>query len=346
MTIFQKVKRYLIESYMMGHYPSIFRVVVNKNNILAYYGFLGDGNFGDELVFQSTKKLFNGFYLLPIKKRMPLSIHFLLKMRIIRFSGEILGGGTLIGNYYYFNKSSKNIFFHGTGVRNDFSSEWEKVLVKQIYGGLRSAESKSRLKIDNNLNVIGDAAFYFYNQNLNGNYRAKKNRVLINMGTHVHCGNLRKSREEIKKFIEFALDKEISVEFLPFHFIDESIGVELKKDFPEIILNNIPKTYEDCAFVFNRVDFAIGERLHFIAMSLLSGIPCVSINYDIKHMDLLNSLNCENVGFDPDLVSSIDLIKRFNERNEFQWNMISERLLYFRNAQLQEAISFVKKISK
>ncbi|MFN3380715.1 MAG: hypothetical protein ACK41O_14765, partial [Runella zeae] len=69
MKIWYKIKSYIVEAYLLNHYPSLLSFLLTKKQILVYYGFLGDKNFGDELVYESAKILFCDFMLIPYKKK-------------------------------------------------------------------------------------------------------------------------------------------------------------------------------------------------------------------------------------------------------------------------------------
>src|SRR3954468_17291416 len=99
MRLLHKIRSYYKIAYTMDHFPSIIKLLLTNKKIFAYYGFLGDGNFGDELVFESCKKLFNPHILVPLRKRMPLSMILFTRIFKNRFSGIVIGGGTLFNRY-------------------------------------------------------------------------------------------------------------------------------------------------------------------------------------------------------------------------------------------------------
>ncbi len=349
MNLLQKIRQFILESYFLDHFPSLKNVLFSNKKLLAYYGFLGDQNFGDELVYQSTKRLFSSFLLIPIKRRMPIVLRLMINLGIVRFSGTVLGGGTLIGESCTHIKvmpsTESPIFLHGTGVREHLTKEWHELLVPLLYGGIRGEISKTRLRdIEIDADIVGDAAFYFAGEN-NGSQLKKGDVVLINMGTHADCAKLQKTRQELQSFIATMLHRNVCVEFLPFHSIDVSLGFELKQRFPEIFLHKVPSTFQATADIFNRADFAVGERLHFVVMALICECPCYSVNYDTKHNDLLESLEAESIGFEPDRFTASALVEMFDKKQDFNWLSINKRMSEHKLTQANQADKFIESIS-
>ncbi len=97
MNIINKFIAYYKVSYLSGNFPSLLSILLSNKRVLIYYGFLGDKNFGDELVFESAKKLFSSSILLPVRKRMPIHLAIFARLCKKRVSGLVIGGGTLIG---------------------------------------------------------------------------------------------------------------------------------------------------------------------------------------------------------------------------------------------------------
>ena len=110
MNLIKKLKIFYKEAYQLEHFPSFIKILFTNTKIFIYYGFLGDGNFGDELVFEASKELFKPHILLPYKKRMPIILKLFAHLFISKIAGVIVGGGTLIGQrfyeYDYFKKTS------------------------------------------------------------------------------------------------------------------------------------------------------------------------------------------------------------------------------------------------
>ncbi len=320
-----KFKTFYREAYLLGHFPSVIKLLFTRKKIFGYYGFLGDQNFGDELVFEAAKNLFAPHLLIPFKKRMPLFHHLFFMFFNSKISGLVIGGGTLIGKKFrFFDEffkllaSEKPIFFHGTGVRESlvYHKGWGEILKKESYGGIRGPLSREKLKtMGIGARIVGDAAFSLVNSEQISNSQKKSKNVLINFGTHIAFEGETKSRIEIKKFIEYLLKKGYEVQYLPFHKIDLQLGIDLKKSFPQISLLEIPVNYSKALNIFENSRFAVGERLHFNIMASIAGCHFLSVNYGDKHEDFLASLNMPQCGFNPKFLSFEDLVKAFSKKN-------------------------------
>lgn len=344
MLTFNKFKNYIYQSYFLGHFPSLSQILINRNRLLAYHGFLGDENFGDELVFEASKKVFHAFTLIPIKRRMPLMTSLMISAGFLQFRGEVLGGGTLIGGNCNLLPAQRSIFLHGTGARSNFSEEWiESFRRKAVYGGVRGKATRAILASKGvEVEVIGDAAFHFFNENRSTS--SDLGSILINIGTHNDEEKMKEFRDELMNFVSDAIGNGIRIEFLPMHKVDLELGLLMKNIFPEVYIHSIPQNFAACSEIFARSTFAIGERLHFAVMSLLCGTPCVSVIYDKKHEELLESLGCSNIGVKPNSVSLMELVTRYSERGMFDWSVIDVRLKEFRRRQLSSVDFWIKSL--
>ena len=334
----------------MGHYPSIWSVLFADKKIYVYYGFLGDNNYGDELVYQATKFLFKDYILLPVSRYMPIGLRLFVEIKKSNIKGIVIGGGTLVGRFNmaeFFEslvKMGKPIYMHGTGVKEVIgeSKSWGQVLKNGNYGGVRGPMSVKNISlIRPKMSIVGDAAFALLN---NSNYidRSTKKRVLINLGTHADYEGQQYFREQFNSFIGNLLSQKYIVDYLPFHEIDLELGNDLKLQFKEINILKQPQGFDDCAAIFSDCTFAVGERLHFTVMAIMTSSPFVSINYAKKHEDLLASLNIPELGLVPNLASSEKLLTAFDIRQNFQWEKIFDQMKDYKTIQFEEVEKFIK----
>lgn len=354
MGVFKKLKKYYHHAY--GHenmFPSFRDLFFSNRKIYAYYGFLGDKNFGDEWVYESAKFLFSDCILLPIHRFMPFSGYLLKNFFSKRISGIVIGGGTLIGEGFAFKeeflelkKKGLPVFTHGTGVHGKpkLNEGWKFVLTGGIYGGVRGRISKSNMLKLGGINVepFGDAAFAMFE---NRYYDKTGKRVLINMGTHFPYEGEEQVRNGIYQFVEFLIANNFKPVFLPFHEHDVIEGEKLKDSFKEVELLEIPETYQQTAAIFETAIFALGERLHFIVMASMKGCPFYSVNYSEKHFDFLDSIGASNLGNKPLEVSFEDMKSVFEARNIQDFDAIFELLDSFKNTQLKAGEQFITEIS-
>jgi polysaccharide pyruvyl transferase WcaK-like protein len=306
----------------------------SRKKKLIYYGFLGDGNFGDELVFMATKKLFKDCVIIPYQRHMPIFTKLYCKLFKDSMYGVIIGGGTLIRGFSadktYYKKlisMGKPIFYHGTGVDEELMDKtfWPSLLNSNHYGGVRGLQSQRLLeKLGFNFNYIGDAALC-----LEGKVTAVKKRkqIIVNLGTHNVMQELLYSRSQIIKFLNSDTVKDYSIAYLPLHSIDYDLGKMLKLDIPRLEILDIAESYQDTLNILAEAEFSIGERLHFVVLSVLARTNFISINYHHKHVDFLNSIDLSNLGLCPKN-ASYEVIKTiFTERKEVvNWFEINTKL--------------------
>ncbi len=351
MQLIAKAKNYYKRAYKMGHFPILKDILLSKKRIIAYYGFLGDGNFGDELVYESTRKLAYNELLIPVQRHMPLSMKLLTRWFPKKFSGYIIGGGTLIGehpykkNFQILSKAKIPIYIHGVGVNKFFDVDfWKPILNNKIFGGVRGPISLNNIESINFENkILGDAAFYLYTSSISKSSRANCSRkILINFGTHTVMPELIKSRSEIEKFILKYRSKGYEFSFLPFHTHDCKIGEDLKNKYHFIELLEIPTNFKDACNYFTNCCYAIGERLHFNVMATMVGCPFLSINYNKKHLDFLKSLNITEAGIEINDVNLGVIEKKFQLNDSyFNWKEIDHKLRSYKKTQKQQFDIFI-----
>lgn len=346
--IVSKLKRYYNQAYKSSFYPSFLELYFSKKSIIAYYGFLGDQNFGDEWVHQAAKRLFAHYTLLPIQRMMPIRGILIKTLLSHKIKGIVIGGGTLIGPKFWFEEfvdlkaKNKPLFVHGTGVHKlpDFNKNWSVMLKDGFFGGVRGFSSIKNLA-EQNLSAIavGDAAFAMFSKNSSLKRAGKK--VLINLGTHVPYEGEDKVRSAIKTFIGYLTENGYQPVFYPFHNEDIVQAVKLKEEFGQIQILGIPAYYEEVVKVFEEAIFAVGERLHFSVMAMMSGCPNYAINYDTKHYDMLESLQAENFGHSPDMTNFDDIKQTFENRANQDFGSIFTIIENFKSLQIEESLKFI-----
>lgn len=325
----QKIKRYLKRAYFNEDFPSLFSLVFSNKKKLAYYGFLGNDNFGDNIVFEATQYLFKDYLILPIQRHMPVFTYLYYKLFLkYKISGIIIGGGTLIGkasrmkeDFLWLAGQKKPIYLHGTGIRDmePINPFWNSIMSNKLYGGLRGPLSQKKCNEDFNLkvDVLGDAAFALFNKELLSSYNStfKNNKVvLINVGTHESYEGEVVFRKELDLFIEYLLKEKYTIKFIALHSIDKRQGELLKLKYDGIEVISFYESYTDIEDVFLNACFAIGERLHFVVTALMLDCPIYSVMYAEKHLDLLKSFSLEHLGFMASNVTYENIVYIFEHR--------------------------------
>lgn len=353
-SLLQKIIKYIRNSYFKGYFPSLYKLLFSRKNVIVYYGFLGDGNFGDNLVFEATKKLFNNYTVLTLQRRMPIFTLLLYKYYLKnRVKGVIIGGGTLIGESFFMKDEFLNlinrnlpVFFHGTGIneKKELNPAWSILMQNELFGGLRGPLSIGKFTLDFNKNIdkIGDAAFLLLNKpflNRTDKLRQNSKKVLINLGTHLPYLNEEIFRKELDSFIEYLLLEGYTIQFVALHTIDQKMGKVLKAKFPQIEIITIESSYKKAEEIFSNACFAIGERMHFAVMALMVDCPVYTLIYEQKHLDLLESISLKHLGVNPSNVSFNNILVRFINR-ESQYGTAINNINAYKNKQLESIHAF------
>ncbi|WP_263359740.1 polysaccharide pyruvyl transferase family protein [Acidicapsa ligni] len=349
MGIFAKFKQYYDEAYCLNHFPSSRELFAAKR-VYFYYGFLGDRNFGDELVFDAARHLFSPDLVVPVRRRMPLHVALFTRLNKKRFAGIIVGGGTLVGPSLY-NKDffqelidlGNPIFMHGTGIQKMpvWNQGWKLFLKRKIFGGVRgpmSVQNMSGFKDD--IKIVGDAAFALFNPASTGIKDPESKTVLINLGAHDDFEKIGEARKAFEAFVAQMIQLGANVEFFPCHDIDIELGLQLKQRYPSITMLKVPKNFEEAKAHFQRATFAVGERLHFVVMSVLSGCPFLSINYAKKHEDMLLSVGLSSSGLAPKDLTLEKIRTAFDQRDKIDWASANQKLSHLQSLQKQQMAEF------
>ena len=336
-------------TYFLNHFPNVFTLMFSNRKKLIYYGFLGDGNFGDEMVFMATKKLFNDSLIIPFQRHMPLMIKLYCKLYIDSIDGVIVGGGTLIGRFnadkgYYEKLISlgKPVFLHGTGVDEQLKNRtfWLSFFKNSFHGGLRGPQSQFTIRNTGfNCKQMGDAGLY-----LNGieHTMQKKKLIIVNFGTHEVVQDLGYSRSQIIEFLNSEILVNYKIMYLPMHSIDYDIGKSLQSEINGLEVLSIADNYQSSLKLMSEAEFCIGERLHFVVMSVLANTNFMSINYHPKHEDFLKSLDLESFGYHPKSVDSKVVERIFIEQGDVvDWSEINVKIKELKRVHESEKNSFL-----
>ncbi|EMI58107.1 polysaccharide pyruvyl transferase family protein [Rhodopirellula sallentina] len=348
MNISKKLNRYHREAYRLDHFPPTWEALVSGKPRLAYFGFLGDRNLGDEMVYWAAKELFSDCVLIPVKRRSPIGIKLAASKPRRFFDGIVQGGGTLINeNEWDTNRqelfdSGLPIYVHGSGVAGANPNPKWNVLSRNTHGGLRGPLSKGRLDELVKLPIVGDAAFALGIKAQRDPER-KRSRVLINLGTHEHNRYPQSDlvESELVEFCRKLMDDGLEVVFLPFHGIDVQRANQLKEKLPSISVLNQPRTLKELQDCFDDALFALGERLHFVISAALFHCPFLSINYASKHRDFLKSVGLECLGADPGDCHAGKFTCAFDERESHPTQEFEGRLQPLQELQRTEANAFI-----
>jgi polysaccharide pyruvyl transferase WcaK-like protein len=348
----KRIVKIIKTTYFLNHFPKFITVLFTNKKKLLYYGFLGDGNFGDELVFKATKTLFKDCELIPYKRHMPILTKIYCRFFTGSIDGVVIGGGTLIRKFnsdkLYFKSlvaKGKPVFLHGTGADERIMDKkfWPSFLNNDFNGGVRGPQSQLALQNTGfDFRQLGDAALYLHEDLSKID---KKKLIVVNFGTHNVMEELNHSRGEIIKFLNIKSVEGYRLVYLPLHRIDYDLGKALHSEIPNMELLDIAHSYKSTLDLMSMAEFCLGERLHFVVMSVLANTDFLSINYDPKHDDFLTSLDLDGFGFSPKNIQLLQIEEIFNKKEgAIDWDKINTKIKELKSVHNSEKNSFIAKM--
>ena len=299
---------------------------------LTYVGYLGHGNIGDEALYYAFRdRLFQRALVLPFDDLSALTA--LARLKATR--GIVLGGGTLINVNPYLlalerlTRGDRSFAVFGTGVADleywaqhpQFErgnvARWVNILAKATYIGVRGPRSQRWLHEQGitTAEMIGDPALSLGEAGAKRPSRDGGPPVLgINLGSHDPVsGGQESTLQAAAKLASYARDKGFEVRFIALHYIDMEVAARLREQ-PGAEHLQMPSFHGDVAQTIaeiNQCDYLVGQRLHATVLACTLGVATLSLSYQPKCMDFLESLNRADLAIDTANISGDLLIERF-----------------------------------
>jgi len=296
-----------------AHPLSIYRNAPwDKSGKILYYGWLSDGNFGDDILAEIAKREFSKYLLHSAYPE--IAYEDRLAAEIFGYSWEtarMLGGGTLIGRGFekFINLNlPRNMptFTFASGAlplehwRQENVEGWEKFLKNATaisVRGFRSASRVEEITGRSDVRVIGDfalAASDYMQKRIPVAAQRTRAKLGVNFGSHLfqhdqqHISKIR----ELLLYLILTLSADVDFVGVYLHEIDERLakdtfsaaGVELKH---EIALHKYPAKLPELA----ELDAVISERLHGSILSHSYDTPCLGLGYHDKVLDHFETMD-------------------------------------------------------
>ena len=359
------LRAYAQEAYLSGYYPSLFQFLSAKAEVLYYYGFLGDRNFGDEWVWDSARWLFQSRIVFPLARRLPLGYLAMgEKWRNSKVCGIVIGGGTLIGQFnfpklwgsFLEQRPDVPVIFHGTGVVSSgpTSSLWGDLFRRPVFGGVRGEDSRAIIaEAGWDVGIVGDAALIHYFRNASRPQKPSGpgggKRVLINLGTHGDYPGREHVRATVTELLGALKREGYSTTFVSCHGTDETIykeSIEPTNGVECGFFDASRQGPEKLGELMRSSIFAVGERLHFAVAASVFGCPFLSINYAGKHREFLASLDLLDFGVAPMQFGVDMLIHRLAEKDYWKNRVLraSSRISDLATRQREESVRFLQAV--
>lgn len=297
---------------------------------LRYIGWLGHRNIGDEVLFHAFREeLFNDCLLVPYEDYSLLSA----VASPGRNTAVVLGGGTLINEGGYLaplkaaHQQGRPFFVFGTGASDPeywrrypkarwFDIEgWKRLLGQARYVGVRGPRSRDWLRAQGveRVEVIGDPALSIPVPPEASSRSDSPPLVGINLGTHDPVlGAPGADFDAMVALIRHMLAHGWRAKFLAMHPIDQRVGERLKREIPHEAFG-LPAFRNDCEAMVRTIascDCVVGQRLHATVLACALGVPNLSLSYQPKCLDFLESIDREDLAVKTDYINAGRLIDR------------------------------------
>jgi hypothetical protein len=348
-------------------YSSIDTIKKKYKKIL-YLGWLGQGNVGDDLLFDIFKKMMlsvndNMKFNLLIDSFIPVNNYHI---DLTQYDLIVLGGGSLYSLSYWENicleAYNLNIPYITWGTGLDIR---DKNAVSMIINGY---ENKLKLNIDlqktvnvinsaklastrgdlskyvigsEKLEVIGDpgiifdklAASYPYIKEVSDFINENDKVVLVNWGTSFNniMGKDEAALEtEVEKTINNLLESGYKIVIYPLWINDVNKCIKLSEKFQSNNVRCIKKVYDAYGIcsLIKKAHMTINLKLHANILSMSMGKPFISLSYGMKCYDFCQSVGSEDLSIFTDEASCTEILKRV-EHIEENYSKLVDNFHYF-----------------
>jgi len=298
--------------------------------VISYIGFLGHRNVGDEALYNAYRDyLFRDALLVAHDDFSPLAaLSSLNPNRIV-----MLGGGTLINVTPYLLELEKlvarneNFVVWGSGVADlsywsqhaqhkdrGNADRWLEVLRRAGYVGVRGPRSVRTLTESGikGVEMLGDPALSI--PAAKRTRRSSTQVVGINLGSHDPVsGGDQRVFDSVLALIPKLFAQGYEVEYFSLHRIDLEIGHSLKAKLGDARLRILPfdSDVDQTMSQLADMDYAIGQRLHATILACAQGTPNLSLSYQPKCLDFLESIDQAKLALPTDSISPEALVERF-----------------------------------
>lgn len=353
------MKRPKLVSLVSGYARAAARltafVVPPNDRLIAYTGWVGHSNLGDEAMLEAVQRYFQAYAV----RYAPAFSNRTARSMIARKKPSIamLGGGTLLGSAAWkevFEISSSsaatNVVF-GTGVLRDPRSgrpadslrDWKPVLEKCRYLGVREEASANILSdIGITAEVLGDPACRFV---LDDPSRTRSERKLgVNFGGAGHDGEMWGSPDDTAEAIAQALGALRSKDWRFRFFVvwpeDVQPTLQLMERAGVSDVSTVVCTYRSgTEFVERAKDLTafLGFKLHAVLLALCAHVPTLMLAYRPKGVDFMHSIGMADFTIQTDQVTKHWIVERIEDSVEMPLSRAIRQILAFRELQQRRA---------
>jgi len=294
------------------------KALATRQPVASYVGWTGNGNLGDEALFDCIKELFRDKLFLYDRPYIGWGMsHRLRQLRA--FDCTLLGGGTLLYRSRPYldafkNTISRRKIIFGSGMANrDFWNrmqkpippdweQWTSYINQAVdYIGVRGPITARKLReegVEKPVEIIGDPVFSLCFDRLEKKRRTKTLGVNLGRGDNlVWGGSDEKFIQNLEEVLKILAKKGWRFLFAPVWEPDieacARVARAVANDGGEVDLQ-IVRRPADYLRLMNRVDVFLGEKLHSVALAACSLTPVIMMEYRPKCFEFMASLELEN----------------------------------------------------
>lgn len=338
------------------YFPNTLGYYFSKKKRAIYIGCIGQGNLGDEAVYNAIQKLLKErIHLYPISYHKPSSGRYLRRWLFKVPHLIILGGGTIIKkkktesylklfSEYHKRFPSAQLVVYGSGVADPnlaaqigFPTDivsWRLILNKCWFIGVRGNISKTVLQndwqVNPEINILHDPALYFKSKILKK--KEKQKRIGINFCNIIgRIYGFDQDAVELfaKELINRLLAEDWNICLYPtaqsdIAYMEKILGPEILAKVE--VYNNFENIDESLSFL-EGLDVFVGQRLHSVVFAAITYTPFHAIEYESKTSDFLNSLGVSNAAIRTD---ELDVNRVINKINSLYANLEEKQEELFR----------------
>ena len=309
------------------------RTLSRSRKVCSYIGWVGHRNVGDEALYQVFRDVLFPKLLMTLDD--DFSVLSWMTKRNRAAAPTLLGGGTLINVKPYYealyeaSKRGAPFAVFGTGVSDlafwsrhpshterGGSALWPELLKRSKYVGVRGPRSAEWLESHGvpHVEIVGDAALSL------PKVKAKKGDqflVGINLGSHDPIdGDKEKLFQATLQLARYVLRQGAKIVYFSLHQIDWEIGRRLQcllGDIESIEFLPLDMNVARVCSQIAKCDVVVGQRLHATVLACGQGVANLSLSYQPKCFDFLESIGQSRLALDTSSISGDVLI------DQYQW---------------------------
>jgi polysaccharide pyruvyl transferase WcaK-like protein len=304
---------------------------------VGYLGYVGYDNFGDDIMFSTIARQLcpSISWRIADLRPFPASL-FVSNCASARFCAVALGGGTLIYRSAYLDLAEKAVadgkplFIAGSGAADtdywravlpEYDSvslmrRWNRVLHSARHVGVRGPRSRQMISAGGGPDavVVGDPALYVSRNTPFS--RPRLGVIGVNLGSHDQpWGDQQSIVTTVGKAVKHLSRQGYKIQFIAMSRIDEQNAGALASHLNGCHMSvHTPRNNELSTLAAIRdCDLVIGQRLHSIVLACAFGVPSISLSYQPKALDFLESVDLLKVSMRTDSLDAGRLIELSEE---------------------------------